>query len=333
MNVALVGCGRISPKHVAAIEAHPDLELLTACDIESSPRDKYINQTTSNNLWNDYGSMLRAVREIDIVSICTPSDLHAEMAIKAARAGKHVLIEKPIALSGVEAKRVIQACKENNVKLCVVVQNRFNPELQAMKSAVDDFGKILIASAICRWHRPDEYYHNEWMESQARSGGVAIHQAIHHIDALLWLAGDIAWVSATMRKQCHDIDAYDTCIATLGFANGAVGTFEATTCAYPRNVESSITLICEKGTMKVGGVRMDRREYLLNDEVIEWAGGYAPTMYDVYGTKHIAQYVEFVNAIKEDRDPLTSGEAAMKAMNVANRMLFSHKLSGAVVEI
>ena len=326
MNVALVGCGRISGKHVAAIEAHPDLELWSTYDIVESRMSRNIGRYTS------YDWVLRD-NTVDIVSICTPSDLHAKMAIKAARAKKHVLIEKPIALSIYDANCVIHECKENNVKLGVVVQNRFNPELQAMKSAVDDFGKIHTASAVCRWHRPDEYYHNEWMESQARSGGVAIHQAIHHIDALLWLAGDISWVSAKMQKQCHDIDAYDTCVATLGFASGAIGTFEATTCAYPRNAESSITLVCEKGTMKVGGVRMDRREYMLNDEVVEWAGSYAPEMYDVYGTSHIAQYAEFVSAIQEDREPLTSGEAATKSLIVAERMMFSDGITGARVEI
>ena len=327
-NVALVGCGRISKKHVNAIESHPDLSLYATCDILESRRDRY----AVGRSWVDYEKMLTS-KNIDIVSICTPSDLHSKMARQAAEAGKHVLIEKPIALRGFEAKRVIHCCQENNVKLCVVVQNRFNPELQAMKSAIEDYGKILVASAVCRWHRPDEYYRGKWMESQARSGGVVIHQAIHHIDALLWLAGDISWVSAQMKKQCHDIDAYDTCVATLGFANGAMGTFEATTCAYPRNAESSITLICEKGTMKVGGVRMDRREYLLNDEIVEWAGGYAPTMYDVYGTKHIAQYAEFVSAIKEDRDPLTSGEDARRALYVAEQMVFSHDLDGTKVEL
>ena len=328
MNVALVGCGRISGKHVAAIEAHPDLELWGVCDIDIEK----VKPFRDLNIWMVYEAMLE-YHEIDIVSICTPSDLHAEMAIKAARAKKHVLIEKPIALDSFDAKCVIHECKENNVKLGVVVQNRFNPELQAIKSRIEDFGKIRMASAVCRWHRNNEYYKDTWMGSQARSGGVTIHQAIHHIDVLLWLAGDISWVSATMKKQCHDIDSYDTCIATLGFANGAVGTFEATTCSYPRNAESSITLICEKGTVKVGGVRMDRREYMLNDEIMEFAGSYAPTLYDVYGTKHIAQYAEFVSAIQEDRDPLTSGEAAAKALVVAERMMFSHEVGGAVVEI
>ena len=322
MNVGLIGCGRISSKHVAAIEAHPDLELYATCDILESRRDLY----KIGKSWTDYEGMLQS-KNIDIVSICTPSDLHAEMAIAAANVGKHVLIEKPIALNVSDGKRVIKACEINNVKLCVVVQNRFNPELQAMKSATEDYGKILIASAVCRWHRPDEYYDGTWMESQRHSGGVVIHQAIHHIDALLWLAGDISWVRATMQRQCHDIDAYDTCVAMLGYKSGAVGTFEATTCAYPRNAESSITLICEKGTMKVGGVRMDRREYLLNDEVTEWAGGYAPAMYDVYGTKHIAQYAEFVSAIKEDREPLTSGKDALNALSVATGMYLSYEHS------
>lgn len=322
MNVALVGCGRISKKHVTAIEAHPDLELYATCDILESRRDLY----NVGRSWTDYDGLLES-ENIDIVSICTPSDLHAGMAIAAAEAGKHVLIEKPIALSVYDARCVIDACKENNVKLCVVVQNRFNPELQAIKSRLvsNDLGKILVASAVCRWHRPGEYYDDTWMESQERSGGVVIHQAIHHIDALLWLAGDVSWVRATMQRQCHDIDAYDTCVATLGYRSGAVGTFEATTCAYPRNAESSISLVCEKGTVKVGGVRMDRREYMLSDEIVEWAGDYKPTMYDVYGTKHIAQYAEFVSAIKEGRDPLTSGKDALNALRVAMGMYISYE--------
>ena len=311
MNVALIGCGRISKKHVAAIEAHPDLELYATCDILESRRDLY----NTGKSWTDYDGLLKS-KNIDIVSICTPSDLHAEMAIAAANVGKHVLIEKPIALNVSDGKRVIKACEINNVKLCVVVQNRFNPAMQELKNMVDsgDFGKVLVASTVIRWYRPPEYFEGTWHGSYKRSGGVVLAQGSHHLDALIWLAGDVHSVAARM-EHFKGTDVPDACVAAIRFESGVLGTLEFSSVTYPKNFESSVAIICERGSFKVGGHAMNRFD--INYSPSDFNPG---STEDVYGPGHVAQYAEFVSAINEDREPTTDGLAALAVVQFAEKI-------------
>jgi len=313
MNVALVGCGRISEKHIAAIKAHPELELYATCDIVN---ERFSTKNIASYIsYTDFDEMLKYSNNIDIVSICTPSDLHAEMAIQAAEAGKHVLVEKPLALNSSDAQAIIDACIHNGVTLCVVVQNRFNGPMVDIKSKVDsgDFGKVLVANATVRWYRPPEYFEGKWQGKFKRSGGVVLNQAAHHLDALLWLVGDIRSVSAHM-ENFGGRDVPDACVAAIRFESGAIGTLETSTVTYPRNVESSVTVICERGTFKVGGHALNRFDIYHTDpqlfEVRELTE-------DVYGSGHIAQYAEFVSAIKEERLPTTDGWAALAVVKFA----------------
>jgi len=307
MNVGLIGCGRISGRHVAAIEAN-ELLLFGIYDIDKS------KMFPNTGHYSSYEQML-SDEHVDIVSICTPSNLHAEMAVKAAEAGKHVLVEKPLALNSTDAKAVIDACLHNGVTLCVVVQNRFNIPMLDIKSKIDsgDFGRVLVANTTVRWYRPPEYFEGTWQGSFGESGGVVLNQAAHHLDALLWLVGDVYSVSAHM-EYFGGRSVPDACVAAMRFENGAIGTFEASTVTYPRNVESSVTAICERGTFKVGGCALNRFDIYHTDpqlfEVRELTE-------DVYGSGHIAQYAELVSAIKEERLPTTDGWAALAVVKFA----------------
>jgi predicted dehydrogenase len=320
LNVGLVGCGRISAKHIWAIVAHPDVDLFGVYDIDKS------KMPPNTVHYASYADMI-GDPHIDIVSICTPSDLHAPMAIDAANAGKHVLLEKPIALKTSEANAVISFCKGNNVKLCVVVQNRFNLVVRRLKEWIDGdvLGKIIFASAICRWQRPRDYF-SDWQSSWDRSGGVIVNQAIHSIDMLQWLVGPIDAVSARGGNQCHhDLEFFDTYVATLHFENGALGTYEATVCAYPQNAENSVSIIGTKGTVKIGGVALDQYSYMMTDGA---KAGFKHSLVkkDVYGDGHLWQYREFASAIFEDRDPTTGGEDALRALKVTLEIHRSAKM-------
>jgi len=305
MNVGLVGCGRISLKHIRAIKENSLILYGTYDIIEDRMPEVFIP-------FRSYQHMIEHTH-IDIVSICTPSDLHAEMAIAAAEAGKHVLVEKPIALKIEDAEDVIKACKFNNVKLCVVVQNRFNPHIGLIKTL--NLGKVLVANATCRWHRPQSYF-NGWMASWDRSGGVIINQLIHSLDMLLYLVGPVASVSAYADNLCRSLSFPDTYVANIKFWNGAIGSFEGTVCACPQNAENSITLVFEKGIVKIGGVALDQVSYVLSD-LQKDSYVHRFDKVDIYGDSHVLQYAEFISAINEDREPTTNGFAALKALKFA----------------
>jgi len=308
MNVALVGCGRVSKKHVAAIEAHRGLEFFACFDIIKERMHKNTGHYLSfEDMIND--------EHVDIISICTPSDLHASMAMRAMQAGKHVLLEKPIAISLTYARHVMEASEKFDRKIAVVAQNRFNEPMADLKSKVTscDFGEIKLASAVCRWYRPPEYF-EDWHGEMSRSGGVLINQALHHIDALLWLAGDIKRV----RCRVDDVKFPKSAVAVMTFENGAIGTLEATVEAYPRNVESSVNLVMEKGTFKVGGHALNKWDTQHADEI-----ELREQTEDVYGYGHIKQYEELYDAIVEDREPSTSVFDGFQAVRVADTMYWT----------
>jgi len=306
MNIGLVGCGRIAKKHAIAIKKN-ECQIVASCDIIPERAQEYCIAWTT-----DYKTVV-ANDAIDIVSICTPADLHAEMAIQAANAGKHVLVEKPIALKVEDAKNVIVACRENDVRLCVVVQNRFNPHIGLIKAL--DFGSILVANTTCRWNRPQSYY-SDWQALWDRSGGVIINQLIHSLDMLLYLVGPVASVSAYADNLCRSLPFPDTYVANLKFWNGAIGSFEGTICTHPQNAENSITLVFEKGVIKIGGVAFDQVSYILSD-LQKDSYVHRFDRLDVYGDSHALQYSEMLSAIKENREPTTNGLAALRALRLA----------------
>ncbi|OPY57875.1 MAG: putative 4,5-dihydroxyphthalate dehydrogenase [Pelotomaculum sp. PtaU1.Bin035] len=240
--------------HAEEILALPQAELAAVCDVDQQVLQCFSRRYRVTG-FRDYAEMLGG-QELDVVVICTPSGLHAKMGAQAARAGKHVLVEKPMALTLEDADMLIDACEKEGVLLSVVLQNRFKRPFQMLKLAMDDgrFGKLSHAGITVRWNRDNAYFfHNPWRGKKAEDGGVIMNQAIHSIDILHWLMGAVESVFAYTATRYRPIEAEDVGVAVLKFKSGALGVIEAASTVYPRNLEQTIAVFGEKGTVVIGG--------------------------------------------------------------------------------
>ena len=249
-NVALVGCGRISQNHFDAIARVPGLRLTAVCDVDAA-RGAAAGAAQGVPSFATIDRML-AKAPCDLVAICTPSGLHPAHGVLAARAGKHVLSEKPMATSLRGADELVHACDRAGVHLFVVKQNRLNPSRPACFAAAVDkgrFGRIYMANVTVRWQRPQEYYDAEpWRGTWALDGGAIMNQASHYVDLMQWLVGPVESVVARTATQARRIEAEDSGIAILKFRSGALGVIEVNVLTYPRNLEGSITILWRKGS-------------------------------------------------------------------------------------
>jgi predicted dehydrogenase len=269
--------------------------------------------------YTDYHALL-ADPAVEVVNVCVPSGLHTQVGIDAARAGKQVLMEKPIALNTTDAHALIEACEAAGVTLGVVLQNRFNPPMRELRALVDSgrLGRVLLGAATVRWYRPQSYYDDGWHGTWAMDGGALMNQSIHHIDALQWLMGDVASVFAYAGTLAHRMEAEDVGVAVVRFASGALATIEGSTITYPENLEGSVALFGEHGSVKVGGTALNRKVFwkvegmleeereMLTREAVE-----PPT---VYGFSHREQIAEMIEAIRERRPPSTHGREATRSL-------------------
>lgn len=318
LRFGLIGCGRVAPRHAESFAALPDARLVAVADVRES-RAAYFAQQYGVDLYTDYHALL-ARPDVDVVSICTPSGLHAQMTVDALQAGKHVVVEKPIALSLADADRMIAAAAAARRKLCVVLQNRYNPPMQDLRRIVDEgrLGRLLLGNATVRWYRPQEYYEDEWHGTWAMDGGALMNQSIHHIDALQWFMGRPESVFAFTGTLAHRMEAEDTGVAVIRFAGGALGSVEGSTITYPENLEGSVALFGELGSAKVGGTALNRkavwkvagelereREILTRDQVDP------PS---IYGTSHQKVIADMIEAIRDDRAPKTHGAEGRKSL-------------------
>lgn len=321
INVALIGCGRISYKHLEAIhQLKDDLNLVAVCDIvESRAHEKADRYQV--DYYTNYEKMLNR-DDIDLVSICTPSGLHPEHGILAAKAGCHVLTEKPMGISLDAIDEMIEVTAKNQLHLFVVKQNRLNPTMQLLKKAIDKgrFGKIYLVQSNVFWQRPQEYYDQaSWRGTWALDGGAFMNQASHYVDALLWLMGPVERVSAETATMARNIEAEDTGAILLKFKNGAIGTMAVTMLTYPKNFEGSITILGEKGSVKLGGVALNKIEkwefdsYDDDDEALE-KSNYDPP--NIYGNGHYPYYQNVVKALKGEEAPNTNGESGKKSVEL-----------------
>lgn len=258
LGAAVIGCGHIAPRHVDALRATPGLELRAVCDIDDAKRREAATRY-SVPAFSDLNEVLSR-NEIDIVSICTPNHLHVPMARAALDAGKHAVVEKPVALSAREALDLDRAFSAAGLSLFVVLQVRFNPSVLAALDAVRSgaLGRITLASMAQRWNRRDDYFASSghagaWHGVKALEGGALFTQGVHYIDLLLQLAGPIDDVSAVARTQAHKIETEDAAVARLAFQSGAFGTLEFTLNVYERNLEASLSLFGETGSLILGG--------------------------------------------------------------------------------
>jgi predicted dehydrogenase len=320
LNFALLGCGRIAPRHAQALAELPGAKLVAVCDVVES-RARQFAQKYGAEAYTDYRYILDRA-DVDVVNVCVPSGLHVPIAQDVARAGKHVLVEKPIALNLADADALIHTCDSAGVTLGVVLQNRFNPPMRDLRRVVDSgkLGRLVLGNATVRWYRPQEYYEDGWHGTWAMDGGALMNQSIHHIDALQWLMGEVKSVFAYTATLVHQMEAEDIGVAVVRFKNGALGTIEASTVTYPENLEGSVALFGESGSVKVGGTALNRKVFWkVADEIEREREMLMREQVDppsVYGCSHREQIAEMIAAIREGRAPLTDGWAARKSLEL-----------------
>lgn len=315
----LIGCGRISKNHLEAICRLPQASLEAVSDTKSEVLECCVKQFSCRG-YAEYRQLLQDER-VDIVNICTESGFHAKIAIEAMRAGKHVLVEKPMAMSLAEADRMICVSRAMRVKLGVVHQNRFNLPIKKLKKAVEDgrFGKLTHAAATVRWNRNDAYYAQApWRGTWALDGGCLMNQAIHNIDLLQWMMGPAEKVFAYAATNLRPIEGEDTAMAIVRFRNGAFATIEAATTVYPQNLEETFSIFGTTGTARVGGIAVNRLDVWRFDEEDEAEALATCTQEppNVYGFGHADIIADMIEAVDADRDPAVSGPEGKKALEL-----------------
>ncbi|MBR4813682.1 MAG: Gfo/Idh/MocA family oxidoreductase [Lachnospiraceae bacterium] len=327
MKYALIGCGRISPNHVMAAKNN-GLEIVAVCDIvRANAEDKLLKFDLDPNkvkIYEDYKELLAAEKP-ELVAIATESGKHAAIALDCIAAGCNVIIEKPIALSLADADAIIKAGKEKGVLVCANHQNRFNKSIQEIRKALEKnrFGKLLYGTAHIRWARNHEYYDRAaWRGTWEQDGGALMNQCIHDIDLLRWMMGDeIDTVYGMTDRLIHPyIEAEDLGLAVVKFKNGSYGTIEGTTDVFPKNLEETLYIFGEKGTVKAGGEAVNIIEewkfsdYFGDEEAVKKECSENPP--NVYGFGHTKLYRNVINAIEGTEKLLVDGEAGKRALEL-----------------
>jgi UDP-N-acetyl-2-amino-2-deoxyglucuronate dehydrogenase len=319
-RVALVGCGRISRSHFDALRRVEGLRLAAVADVLPE-RARAAGDAEGVPWFDAYEAMLERA-DCHAVAVCTPSGLHPAHGIAAARRGKHVVCEKPMAISLRGADELVQACDAAGVHLFVVKQNRLNPAVQLLRRAVDKgrFGRIYMANTTVRWSRPQEYYDQApWRGTWEFDGGAFMNQASHYVDLIQWLVGPVESVIAKTATLARRIETEDSGVAVLKFRTGALGVIEVTMLTFPRNLEGSITILGERGTVKVGGTAVNRVEhwrfadYDDDDKLVEAAATAPPT---VYGFGHEGYYRNVLAVLRGQEPPGTDGRAGRKSLEL-----------------
>lgn len=341
MKYALIGCGRISPNHIAAAKAN-NLEFVGICDINpQNMYDKILKfELGPIHTYTDYKQMLEAEKP-ELVAVCTESGKHAAVALDCIDEGCNVIIEKPIALSLADADEIIRRGHEKCVKVCANHQNRFNKSIQKIRAAVDKqrFGRVFYGTAHIRWCRDWEYYSRAlWRGTWEQDGGALMNQCIHNIDLLRWMMGnDVAEVVGMTDRLNHDyIEAEDFGIALVKFKNGSYGMIEGTTDIYPRNLEETLYLFGEKGTVKAGGASVNKiEEWRFSDDLDdedEIKKEFAENPPNVYGFGHTPLYADMIEAIEKDREPYVTGEDGRRALELV-LAIYKSAASGSIVKL
>ena len=336
MKYALIGCGRIATNHVTAA-VNNNLEIVAVCDIVPEKMEEILTKhsladDSSIKRYTDYKKMLEE-NELELVSIATESGKHAAIALDAIDAGVSVIIEKPMAMNIADAEEIIKRAAEKHVKVSACHQNRFNVAIQEVRKAIegDRFGKLSHASINVRWNRNKGYYDQApWRGTWEEDGGCLMNQCIHGIDLLRWMMGDeVVEVYGATRQQFHDyLEAEDVGVAVVKFKNGAIGTIEGTTNVYPQNLEETLYLFGENGTVKVGGKSTNTIDvWDFKDETSEDQKnkGLEEETSNVYGNGHTSLFADVIEAIKEDRAPYVDGVAGRNALEMVLAIYKSQK--------
>ena len=325
LKFALVGCGRISRKHVDVIINHLNdkTELIAVAD-PLLDRAKAIGESNNIKYYASYDDMLQSHPEIDIVNILTESGNHAKHTIDIVKKyKKHIVVEKPMALTLEDADKMIRICDENGVKLFVVKQNRYNLPILKLKEALEDnrFGKLVMGSVRVRWCRPQAYYdQDEWRGTWTMDGGVFANQASHHIDLLEWMLGEPISVFAKSRTALVDIETEDTGVAVIQFKNGAIGVVEATTATRPKDLEGSISILGEKGSVEIGGFAVNEMKTWNfiedKDNDIKSFDKFKENPPNVYGFGHIKYLDNVCESLLHNKKALVDGLEGRKSLEL-----------------
>ncbi len=323
LKFALVGCGRIAKRHAELLgnKQVSHASLVAVCDTAEA-KAKVYGQQFNVPWFSDMHEMVRNV-EADVIVVLTPSGMHADHVIQLAPYKKHIVVEKPMALTLDDADAMIESCDRNGVKLFVVKQNRFNVPVQKLRHALEQgrFGKLVLGTVRVRWFRPQSYYDlASWRGTWAMDGGVLTNHASHHIDLLEWMMGDVESVFAKSTTALARIETEDTAVATVKFRNGALGVIEATTASRPKDLEGSISVMGEGGTVVISGFAVNKiqtwefvESKAEDKEVLEKFSVNPP---NVYGFGHHAYYENVVESILNQKNALVDGLKGRKSLEL-----------------
>ena len=319
--VGIVGCGRISKNHFESIEKHSEnMELVSVCDSDREVLRRHEQKYSVTG----YGSIEEMLtnEKLDLVALCSPSGLHPDQTIAAAKHGVNIVTEKPMATRWQDALRMVKACDQAGVWLFVVKQNRRNPTLQILKRAFEEkrFGKIYMVSINVFWSRPQEYYDSaKWRGTWELDGGAFMNQASHYVDLVDWLVGPVERVHAMTATLARDIEVEDTGVLNICWRSGALGSMSVTMLAYPRNLEGSITILGEKGTVRVGGVAVNDIQIWDFSEPRDYDASIKTANYEttsVYGHGHPLYYRNVINVLRGEAEPEVDGREGLKSLEV-----------------
>ena len=327
MNYALIGCGRIATNHMKAA-VNNGLKIVAVCDVKPEAMETLLakhglEQDASIKRYTDYKQML-AENSIELASIATESGNHAEIALYCIDAGVNLIIEKPMAMNMQDAEEIIRRSEDKGVKVSACHQNRFNVAIQELRRAVEAgrFGKLSHGSIHVRWNRDRGYYDQApWRGTWAQDGGCLMNQCIHGIDLLRWMMGDeVEEVYGVPQQQFHDyLECEDIGMAVVKFKNGAVGTIEGTTNVYPKNLEETLYLFGETGTVKIGGTstnNIDVWNFAEESEADQKNKGLQEATSNVYGNGHTSLFADMIEAIQQDRKPYVDAVAGRNALEM-----------------
>ena len=342
MKYALIGCGRVAVNHIKAA-VNNGLEMPAVCDLIPEHIDVLFEKTGYDKpveRYTDYREMLNRHPDLELVSIATDSGEHARIALDCIDRGIHVIIEKPIAMSLADADEIIRRSEEKHVKVSACHQNRFNMAVQEMRAAVEKgrFGRISHGSIHVRWNRNRAYYEQAlWRGKWASDGGALMNQCIHGIDLLRWMMGDqVEEVYGVTRQRYHDyLECEDLGMAVVKFANGAVGTIEGTVNVYPKNLEETLYLFGETGTVKLGCTSCNNIDvwcFADADEADAERSGLQEATSNVYGNGHTALFADVIDAVRSDRKPYVDAAAGRNALELV-LAVYKSQLTGLPVKL
>lgn len=326
INFVIIGCGRIGERHAFHITNNGNLAAVCDTNIEKA---ELLSKKYNCVAYNSIDDMLLNEKSIDVVSICTPNGLHAEHTISALKSGFHVLCEKPLAINLNDCGEMLKIAEQNNKRLFVIKQNRFNPPVEAVKKIIQDgiLGKIYSVQLSCFWNRNEDYYRNSWKGTMDLDGGTLYTQFSHFIDLLYWLIGDIKRTYSIYKNFAHKniIDFEDTGVVIMEFYNGAIGTINYTVNSYEKNMEGSITIFAENGTVKIGGQYLNELEYqnIKNFKIEDLPRGNTANNYGSYVgsmSNHDKVYENIVDVLQKGGAISTSAYEGLKTVEIIDKI-------------